>query len=479
MNAATITTTTVRLTQGATPVAATVAYDATSSSVVLKPTASLAASTTYTVRITGGSSGVKDAVGNPLAADTVWTFTTAAGSSYLSDLTLTVVSNGWGPLERDRSNGDAAAGDGGPLTLNGTTYPKGLGVHAPSDVRYGLNGACTAFSAMVGLDDEVGASGSVMFQVWTDGVKRYDSGVVTGTTPARAVYVSVTGATQLALVVTDGGDDASFDHSDWANAQVACSADSTPPTVTVVSPPDGASGTTATLNVAATFSEAMNASSLTTTTVRLTQGTTPVTAAVSYDGASNTVLLNPAAALAASTTYTVRITGGSSGAKDVAGNPLAADKVWTFTTAASSSYLSDLTLTVIGNGWGPVERDRSNGDAAAGDGVPLTLNGVTYAKGLGVHAPSEVRYGLNGACTAFSAMVGVDDEVGAAGSVVFQVWIDGVKRYDSGVVTGVSAARSVYVSVTGATQMSLIVTDGGDDASYDHSDWADAQVACR
>ena len=51
------------------------------------------------------------------------------------------------------------------------------------------------------------------------------------------------------------------------------------------------------------------------------------------------------------------------------------------------------------NGWGPVEKDRSNGEAGASDGEPITLNGVTYAKGLGAHAASDVRYALNGACS--------------------------------------------------------------------------------
>lgn len=391
---------------------------------------------------------------------------------------MTVISNGWGPLERDRSNGNAAAGDGGPLTLNGVVVAKGLGVHAPSEVRDGLGGACTAFSAMVGLDDEVGALGSTVFQVWTDGVKRFDSGVMTGATATRSVYVSLAGASQLTLVVTDGGDDASYDHGDWGEAQVACATDAAPPSVTMVTPPDGASGLTATVNAQATFSEAMDPATLTPTTVRLTRGATPVTAAVTYDGATNTVLLNPSAALAASATYTVRITGGTSGARDVAGNPLAVDRVWTFTTAAVSSYLSDQALTVVSNGWGPLERDQSNGDAGGGDGAPLTLNGATFAKGIGVHAPSEVRYILNGSCTAFSAMVGVDDEVGALGSIVFEVWTDGVKRYDSGVVTGATTARSVSVNLAGASQLTLIVSNGGDDANYDHGDWTDAQVAC-
>ncbi|MCP9934484.1 NPCBM/NEW2 domain-containing protein, partial [Cyanobium sp. Candia 9D4] len=45
---------------------------------------------------------------------------------YLSDLTPTASVNGWGPYERDRSNGEDGATDGGTLTINGTTYAKGL-----------------------------------------------------------------------------------------------------------------------------------------------------------------------------------------------------------------------------------------------------------------------------------------------------------------------------------------------------------------
>ncbi|HEY8598318.1 MAG TPA: PQQ-dependent sugar dehydrogenase, partial [Thermomicrobiales bacterium] len=65
---------------------------------------------------------------------------------------------------------------------------------------------------------------------------------------------------------------------------------------------------------------------------------------------------------------------------------------------AGTGYLSDQRWLSANNGWGPVERDRSNGDIGAGDGRPLTLGGAVYAKGLGVHATSEIRYALGG-CT--------------------------------------------------------------------------------
>jgi hypothetical protein len=168
----------------------------------------------------------------------------AAGPStarfYLSDRAWTSMTNGWGPVERDRSNGDQAEGDGATLTLNGVTYPKGLGVHAPSDVRFALNGACTSFMAVVGVDDEKGAEGSVIFQVWTDGVKQFDSGVMTGAMPGANVNVSVLGVKEIALIVTDAGDGNWSDHGDWANARVRCGGDTTGPTVTPISPLAGA-----------------------------------------------------------------------------------------------------------------------------------------------------------------------------------------------------------------------------------------------
>src|SRR5206468_3233442 len=56
-----------------------------------------------------------------------------------------------------------------------------------------------------------------------------------------------------------------------------------------------------------------------------------VPATVSYNAGVGT--LTPSAALAGSTTYTATITGGSSGVKDLAGNALASNFGWSFTTA--------------------------------------------------------------------------------------------------------------------------------------------------
>ncbi len=486
--AASVTTSTVQLAaQGtSTPLAATVTYDATAHAANLVPSAALAASTTYVATLKGGAGGITDAAGNALAATVTWSFTTGSAAqttTYLSDLTPTFATSGWGPYEKDHSNGENAAGDGNTITLNTVTFAKGLGVHAAADLRYNLGGLCSTFTASVGVDDEVGSNGSVDFQVYLDGAATasYDSGTLTGASATKAVAVTVTGKSELRLVVTDAGDGTSFDHADWADAKILCSpaTDTTPPTVTATTP--AGTGVSTASAVTAAFSEALNAATLTTATFRLVpQGSsTAVAATVSYSAATHIGTLTPTVALATATTYTATLTGGSGGVADIAGNTLVSTVSWSFTTATVvSHYLSDLTPTSTVNGWGPYERDMSNGEQAAGDGRPITLNGVVYPKGLGTHAAADLKYALGGTCSTFTASVGVDDEVGANGTVVFQVLLDGTKVYDSGVMTGATATKNVSVALGTAATLELVVTNGGDNIDSDHADWALAQIAC-
>jgi len=402
------------------------------------------------------------------------------GTQYLGDIAWTQATNGWGPVERNLSNGEAAAGDGSAITLNSVTFAKGLGVHAASDVRYAIS-SCTRFKASIGVDDEVGADGSVVFEVYAGAAKIYDSGVMTGTTATRAVDVDISGATELRLIVDTNGSDRA-DHADWADARIECGADTTPPSVSQRAPAPGAVGVATSVSPTATFSEAMNATTLTTSTFTLVkQGlTTPVAASITYAPATRTATLDPTVNLDAGAIYTATVKGGASGVKDVAGNPLAGDVTWSFTTASgggSTTYVSDMTWTQATNGWGPVEKDMSNGESAAGDGRTITLNGITYSKGLGIHAVSDVRYAISN-CSRFKASVGVDDEVGSAGSVVFQVFAGATQIYTSGAMTGTTATKQVDVAIAGATELRLVVGNSNGSNHSDHADWADARVEC-
>jgi alpha-galactosidase len=144
-----------------------------------------------------------------------------SGNVFLSDLTITYAANGWGPVEIDRSVNDEAAGDGKTLTIAGTQYDKGLGVHAGSLVRYRLGKKCTRFRADVGVDDETGDAASVVFEVRVDGEPRYKSSVMKRGMKS-SVDVDVTGGRELKLLATNAGDNGEYDHADWANARLDC-----------------------------------------------------------------------------------------------------------------------------------------------------------------------------------------------------------------------------------------------------------------
>lgn len=125
--------------------------------------------------------------------------------------------NHLGPVEKDESNGGAAAGDGNTITINGQQFAKGLGVHAPSTVTYEINGAYSIFQSYIGVDDEACGNSSVRFEVYADEVMVYQSPVVTQSTDPILVELNVTDVDELKLVVTDAGDGTNCDHADWAD----------------------------------------------------------------------------------------------------------------------------------------------------------------------------------------------------------------------------------------------------------------------
>lgn len=141
-----------------------------------------------------------------------------------------------------------------------------------------------------------------------------------------------------------------------------------------------------------------------------------------------------------------------------------------------TTYLSDLTpVGTPVNGWGPIELDMSNGGQGQGDGGTLTINGISYDKGLGVHADSEVIYDLNSQFAFFSADIGLNASPRDSGEVIFEVYGDDVLLYSSGIMTGNSATQSVNVDVTDVDQLRLVV-DGNGSINSDSSNWADAKV---
>lgn len=124
-----------------------------------------------------------------------------------------------------------------------------------------------------------------------------------------------------------------------------------------------------------------------------------------------------------------------------------------------------------------MERNTSNGEAGAGDGRTLSLNGKTFATGLGTHASSVVGLNLDGHCTRLTATVGIDDEADH-GSVAFSVRADGRTLTTTPVLTHATGPTRLDVDITGAKVLELVAADGGDGTGKDHADWAAAQLHC-
>lgn len=171
-----------------------------------------------------------------------------------------------------------------------------------------------------------------------------------------------------------------------------------PPQVVATNPTNGAMNLCIPFGIEAVFDQPMDPATLVPTNFTLVApGPAPVMGAVSYDTPSKTATFLPSSSLMANTTYTVTVT---TGCKDAIGDPLAANKVWTFTTNATPCMqpvaLRSLSTFVAVAGAGITNTNSGgvtvlNGDVGLsplatclGDGVPCsaidpTINGTLYA----------------------------------------------------------------------------------------------------
>ena len=106
------------------------------------------------------------------------------------------------------------------------------------------------------------------------------------------------------------------------------------PTVSSTSPANNGTGVAVNTPITATFSEAMDSSTITTTSFLVNDGTDNIAGTLAYSG--TTATFTPTTTLDYETTYTATIT---TGAKDLAGNPLDADYTWSFTTTTRWTLL--------------------------------------------------------------------------------------------------------------------------------------------
>jgi hypothetical protein len=151
------------------------------------------------------------------------------------------------------------------------------------------------------------------------------------------------------------------------------------------------------------------------------------------------------------------------------------------TTCAGITYLSNYQPCSSSNGWGPIEMDKSNGESGAGDGTTIKLKGVTYTKGIGSHANSEIQYKLNNNFGRFIADIGIDDEVNTNTSgttVIFKVYKDNTLAYTSATINKNTATVKLNIDVKNVNDLKLVVEDANDGNFADHADWAGARLHC-
>ncbi|MBI5206231.1 MAG: Ig-like domain-containing protein, partial [Candidatus Firestonebacteria bacterium] len=143
--------------------------------------------------------------------------------------------------------------------------------------------------------------------------------------------------------------------------------DTTPPQVNFVSPVNNATDVAINTAITATFNEAMNASTITTTTFKLNNGA--VAGTVTYSG--TTATFTPTSNLAENTQYIATIT---TGVMDLAGNAINLSYTWSFTTGGAQTQ-------GLVSYWKFDEGNEITAYDSSGNGNSGTINGATWVDG--------------------------------------------------------------------------------------------------
>src|SRR5262249_9000905 len=116
----------------------------------------------------------------------------------------------------------------------------------------------------------------------------------------------------------------------------------------------------------------------------------------------------------------------------------------------------------------PIRRARGRSGQPPPAPLKLNLGGVEYPHGVPLQANGEIVIDLKGRAVRFSSIVGIDDEhKTGAGSVTFDVWVDGRHAADSGVMKSGDQPKPLSVDLTGAKRLMLTVGDAGDRSADD------------
>jgi len=298
MDASTITEATFLVTNAGTnaSVSGSVTYNGTTAT--FTPTAELSPDTTYVATIT---TGAKDSAGNALVSDSSWTFITGLSA------------------------------DTTPPSISSTSLTEA------SDITSGVTTSIATNTAIVATLSEAMDASTITTATFIvkDLSNTPVSGNVTysGTTAIFTPTTELDADTTYIATITRGAKDSSGNSlpADYTwTVTTGPAPDTTAPTVSA--PTDGASGVAVNSAITAVFSEGMDATSITTAAITLTEGGAAVSGSVTYNGTTATFI--PSEALLDNTTYTATI---AAEVKDSAGNTLVSDYTWSFTTGTTDT----------------------------------------------------------------------------------------------------------------------------------------------
>ena len=441
MTPATIDTTTFTLaeTTSGTAVTGTVTYVPAGSVATFTPTASLAPTTEYTATIT---TGAKNLAGTGLASNYVWPFTTAAlpivvPPTVVSTIPLDLATDV--PLNQVVSATFSKAMN--PATISSATFtltaPGTPPVAVPGLVAYAAVGNTLTFTPTANL-----APSTLFTATITTGAQD-----LTGT-PLASNYV-------------------------WTFT-TGTAVSTTPPEIVSTVPKNLATGVPLSQAVSATFTEAMNPLTITSSTFLLYEGTsasgTPIPATITYDAVDFIATLTPTAPLTASTSYTATVT---IGATDLAGNPLGttgAPNPWTFTTGTAvvpPPVVLGPTISLFG-GFG-------GGAGMTNQGIHTVVNGDIGTTGAsttmtGFHDTSLAKVGAVWPCTYTESPLNVGQVNGTIDTAppppTVECATEGTAATMAIATEAAKEARTAYTALQGLPTDGVLAAEIGDTTIY-------------
>ena len=366
---------------------------------------------------------------------------------YISDLDWESAESGWKTVNKDSAVNTTSKIK---LNIDGTIkeFDKGLGAAQNSEIVYNLDGEYTYFTTYVGTDKNYDHnSTSVKFKIFADGEEVYTSDVMRKDSKADFVSLDVTGVKELKLVSDEAGNGGLGDFASWADTKV----------YSINSRPKLTIPASQIIKVGETLN--------------LTEGVYAIDAE-DGDITSNVVLsgdVNFNKAGRYNVTYTIT---------DNDGNIVEKTRIISVFNMEDYTYLSDIEWKSANSGWRTIQKDKSIEEN------PIRLtdengNEVEYEKGIGTHSTSTIVYDLTDKdYSYFTSYVGVDREMknSTAASLEFKVYVDGVLKYESGLMRATDAQKYIELNIDGAKELKLVATDGRDGNAADHASFGDAKL---